>query len=403
MRRRKIGKRIVRIIRDHMMRDLRNKISKAPVLAAALLAALLLCSCGINTTPIEKITSEKENAATQESSGEIKEHQTAGEDDGDGLGDTFSGETKRPEDPVGEAEEKEEPPAQENKDIDLIFFMGQSNMSGAGGDASAAPHVSEDAGMEFRAVSDPTKLYPITEPFGINENCPTGLHEYPGAKKGSLVSAFVNEYHRRTGRKVIAVSISMGATDMTTWKTQGVIDDVKNRFDTTVTWLGNNGYTIGHLYALWLHGESDAIEGTNPEVYRTALDDIMRPLFIGGLQKVFIIMPGRTIDYKDIFLDIINMQKKICAESGYYAVATTILTRVSTEYMKDQYHYNQHVLNMVGIDAARAVAYYTEHKEEMIVYDYREEKNIIPDGVEPDSQKLEENIHLTDLDINEAY
>ena len=403
MRRRKIGKRIVRIIRDHMMRDLRNKISKAPVLAAALLAALLLCSCGINTTPIEKITSEKENAATQESSGEIKEHQTPGDDDGDGLGDTFSGETKRPEDPVGEAEEKEEPPAQENKDIDLIFFMGQSNMSGAGGDASAAPHVSEDAGMEFRAVSDPTKLYPITEPFGINENCPTGLHEYPGAKKGSLVSAFVNEYHRRTGRKVIAVSISMGATDMTTWKTQGVIDDVKNRFDTTVTWLGNNGYTIGHLYALWLHGESDAIEGTNPEVYRTALDDIMRPLFIGGLQKVFIIMPGRTIDYKDIFLDIINMQKKICAESGYYAVATTILTRVSTEYMKDQYHYNQHVLNMVGIDAARAVAYYTEHKEEMIVYDYREEKNIIPDGVEPDSQKLEENIHLTDLDINEAY
>ena len=71
--------------------------------------------------------------------------------------------------------------------------------------------------------------------------------------------------------------------------------------------------------------------------------------------------------------------------------------------MKDQYHYNQHVLNMVGIDAARAVAYYTEHKEEMIVYDYREEKNIIPDGVDPDSQKLEENIHLTDLDINEAY
>ena len=406
MRRRKINKRtvrIIRIIRDHMMRDLRNKISKAPVLAAALLAALLLCSCGINTTPIEKITSEKENAATQESSGEIKEQQTPGDDDGDGLGDTFSGETKRPEDPVGEAEEKEEPPAQENKDIDLIFFMGQSNMSGAGGDASAAPHVSEDAGMEFRAVSDPTKLYPITEPFGINENCPTGLHEYPGAKKGSLVSAFVNEYHRRTGRKVIAVSISMGATDMTTWKTQGVIDDVKNRFDTTVTWLRNNGYTIGHLYALWLHGESDAIEGTNPEVYRTALDDIMRPLFIGGLQKVFIIMPGRTIDYKDIFLDIINMQKKICAESGYYAVATTILTRVSTEYMKDQYHYNQHVLNMVGIDAARAVAYYTDHKEEMIVYDYREEKNIIPDGVEPDSQKLEENIHLTDLDINEAY
>lgn len=190
---------------------------------------------------------------------------------------------------------------------------------------------------------------------------------------------------------------------MNTWKTQGVIDDVSGRFNTTVKWLKDNGYTIGHLYALWLHGESDAILGTDPEVYRTALDDIMRPLFIGGLQKVFIIMPGRTIDYRDIFVKIIDMQKKICAESGYYAVATTILTKVSTEYMKDQYHYNQHVLNMVGIDAARAVAYYTEHKEEMIVYDYREGKDIIPDGVEPGSQELEERIDITDLDINAAY
>ena len=307
------------------MRDLRKTV--LGILVPAAVMALFLCSCGINKTPIEKKAGSNDETQTQEAPAENTAGDTVAEDEGsDGVGDTFSGETSRPDTAEEDDSGKEEPPAKDDKDIDLIFFMGQSNMSGAGGDASAAPHVSEDAGMEFRAVSDPTKLYPITEPFGINENCPTGLHEYPGAKKGSLVSAFVNEYHRRTGRKVIAVSISMGATDMTTWKSQGVIDDVKNRFDTSVAWLKDNGYTIGHLYALWLHGESDAIEGTNPEVYRTALDDIMRPLFIGGLQKVFMIMPGRTIDYRDIFADIINMQKKICAESGYYGVATTILT-----------------------------------------------------------------------------
>lgn len=373
------------------------------VAAIAMLALLLTgCSYKNTKTPEPESTTAPETEAVP--TAEPKEPD--GTDDGtDGLGDTFSGDVK-PADTENDLIITTEPEEEENtdeKDIDLIFFMGQSNMSGAGGDASAAPQVSEDAGMEFRAVSDPTKLYPITEPFGINENNPTGLHEYPGAKKGSLVSAFVNEYHRRTGRRVIAVSVSMGATDMNTWKTQGVIDDVSGRFNTTVKWLKDNGYTIGHLYALWLHGESDAILGTDPEVYRTALDDIMRPLFIGGLQKVFIIMPGRTIDYRDIFVKIIDMQKKICAESGYYAVATTILTKVSTEYMKDQYHYNQHVLNMVGIDAARAVAYYTEHKEEMIVYDYREGKDIIPDGVEPGSQELEERIDITDLDINAAY
>ncbi|MBO4266959.1 MAG: hypothetical protein J5910_07190 [Lachnospiraceae bacterium] len=365
--------------------------------------ALIGCTSGKTGTEVSEPETTVE-AGTSETGNSTDTKEETEEEPGDGPGDTFIGDVNTPDpDGLTITTEPEEEQQTELKDVDLIFFMGQSNMSGAGGDASSAPYVPEEAGMEFRAVSDPTKLYPITEPFGINENDPAGLHEYPGAKKGSLVSAFINEYHRRSGRRVIAVSVSMGATDMTTWKTEGVINDVKNRFDTTVAWLSSNGYTIGHNYALWLHGESDAIEGTDPEVYRTALDDIMRPLFIGGLQKVFMIMPGRTIDYKDIFNDIINMQKRICAESGYYGVATTILTKVSTEYMKDQYHYNQHVLNMVGIDAARAVAYYTEHKEEMIVYDYREQKDIIPDGVEPGSQDLEKNIDLTDLDINQAY
>nr|MCR5687192.1 sialate O-acetylesterase [Lachnospiraceae bacterium] len=301
---------------------------------------------------------------------------------------------------IGETETSE---VMDEKDVDLIFFMGQSNMSGAAGDAALAPHVSEDAGAEFRAVSDPTRLYPITEPFGINENNPTGLTEYPGAKKGSLVSAFVNEYYKETGRKVVAVSVSMGATDMEKWMTPGVIADVGQRYERSVAFLKNNGYNIGHIYAVWLHGESDAIKGTDPEVYRTDLDDIMRPLFIAGLQKVFIISPGRTIDYRDIFLDIINVQKKICIESGYYAMATTVLSKVSTEYMTDMYHYNQHVLNLVGTESAKAAAYYTIHGEEKIVYDYREGEDLVPDGVEPDSQEKEDHLHLSEININESY
>ncbi len=372
------------------------------VVTAALvaLAAVMLCGCDKNM-PEAQVSKESPETVQEEPAQNAGDTSgTTEEEEGtEGLGDTFSGQTNPPDTKESEPEEEKE----EIKDIDLIFFMGQSNMSGAGGDAASAPHVSEDAGAEFRAVSDPTRLYPITEPFGENENDPTGLFEYPGAKKGSLVSAFVNEYHERTGRKVIAVSISKGATDMSAWTAPGVTADIKRRFDTTVSFLKNNGYNIGHMYVLWLHGESDGIIGTDPEVYRTALDDIMRPLFIGGLQKVFIIMPGRTIDYRDIFLDIINAQKRICAESAYYAVATTVLTKVSPEYMKDQYHYNQHVLNMTGIESAKAVAYYTKHNEEMIVYDYRENDYIVPEGVESGSQDLEERIHFTDLDINEAY
>ncbi len=381
---------------------MRRHIKTMTKAAFVLAASLLLCACEpaaeADPKPEAQPTEQITKAVTENT--EPAADETSDEDYTEGYGGTFSGQTS-------EAETEEIEPTPESsgndKDVDLILFMGQSNMSGAAGDASLAPKVPEDAGMEFRAISDPTTLYPISEPFGVNENDPSGLHEYPGAKKGSLVSAFVNEYHKLTGRRVIAVSISMGATDTNLWNTKGAHDDVKNRYDRAVKYLTDNGYTIGHRYALWLHGESDGMEGTDPEVYRTALDDIMRPLFIGGLQKVFIITPGRTIDYRDIFLPIINMQKQICAESGYYAIATTILTGVSTEYMRDMFHYNQHVLNMVGQRAAQAVAYYMQNGVEMTVYDYRTGDYIVPEGSDPNADDKEEPIDLSTINIDEAY
>ena len=38
--------------------------------------------------------------------------------------------------------------------VDLIFFMGQSNMAGRG-DAALAPAVTPGMGFEYRAVTDP--------------------------------------------------------------------------------------------------------------------------------------------------------------------------------------------------------------------------------------------------------
>ena len=373
----------------------------ACLLLSVLLAVIMLGGCGSSPTTdvpeetqaAEEVTKAPEEPAT-EAENPVQEESAPAAEIEDYTGDD------RPDNSEDQQDDDE---SEEIKDVDLIFFMGQSNMSGAAGDASQAPYVPPEAGMEFRSVSDPTTLYPVTEPFGVNENNPTGLYEYPGAKKGSMVSAFVNEYHELTGRRVIAVSVSMGATDMSRWLLPSVMADVKGRFDRAKAYLTDNGYNIGHIYALWLHGESDAIEKTDPAVYRGDLDEIMRPLFIGGLQKVFIITPGRTIDYRDIFLPIIEEQKEICRESGYYALATTVLTGVSTEFMRDQYHYDQHVLNLVGLLSARSVAYFTEHGKEMAVYDYREGGYIIPEGVDEDSAYKEEPIELEDLNIDEEY
>ena len=44
--------------------------------------------------------------------------------------------------------------------VDLIFFMGQSNMAGRG-DAALAPAVTPGMGFEYRAVTDPAHLHPL--------------------------------------------------------------------------------------------------------------------------------------------------------------------------------------------------------------------------------------------------
>lgn len=45
------------------------------------------------------------------------------------------------------------------------------------GTASQAPTVPITAGYEFRTISDPTMLYQIVDPFGVNENNAAGINE----------------------------------------------------------------------------------------------------------------------------------------------------------------------------------------------------------------------------------
>lgn len=283
------------------------------------------------------------------------------------------------------------------KVVDLVFFMGQSNMSGAGGDASLAPVVPMNHGYEFKAVSDPSRLYPITEPFGQYESFVGGICDLPGVKKGSLVSSFANEYYYLTNVPIVAVSASQGATTSAMWQSIAYQTDIVTRAQNAITWLEANDYHIRRRYAVWLQGESDAANNVDPEVYTTNLDNIIRPLFMLGLHKVFIITPGRTISIKDYFAGIIEQQLKMCKESGYYALGTNVLSGISTKYMVDEWHYNQQVLNLLGIETARSAAYYTVEKKERIDYNYRDGETFIPDGFGYSGDEIAEPYDLSDL------
>ena len=375
------------------------------ILSLALLITMTISLCACNDErvvyPVEVVKPEKtleEDTETKDS--EVAEEETEEKADNESDVDVPSEEFVLLED-----DEEEEGPDESGTIvthdgkpvIDLIFFMGQSNMSGAGGDKELAPPVTEGHGYEFRAISDPTRLYNIEEPFGKNESFIGGICDIPGAKKGSIVSCFANEYYALTGVPIVGVSASQGATTTEIWQSAGFQIDMQQRYDITVNWLNDNGYYIRNRYVVWFQGESDAANHVQPEIYNTNMDNIIRPLFIKGLNKVFIITPGRTLSIKNYFDDIINQQLDMCRESGYYALGTNILSDVSAEYMVDEWHYNQLVLNIIGIETAKSVACYTLNRKERIDYDYENDRVYIPNGFDYTGEESAEPLDLSNL------
>lgn len=375
------------------------------ILSLALLITMTISLCACNDErvvyPVEVVKPEKtleEDTETKDS--EAAEEKTEEKADNESDVDVPSEEFVLLED-----DEEEEGPDESGTIvthdgkpvIDLIFFMGQSNMSGVGGDKELAPPVTEGHGYEFRAISDPTRLYNIEEPFGKNESFIGGICDIPGAKKGSIVSCFANEYYALTGVPIVGVSASQGATTTEIWQSAGFQIDMQQRYDITVNWLNDNGYYIRNRYVVWFQGESDAANHVQPEIYNTNMDNIIRPLFIKGLNKVFIITPGRTLSIKNYFDDIINQQLDMCRESGYYALGTNILSDVSAEYMVDEWHYNQLVLNIIGIETAKSVACYTLNRKERIDYDYENDRVYIPNGFDYTGEESVEPLDLSNL------
>lgn len=279
--------------------------------------------------------------------------------------------------------------------VDLFMFMGQSNMSGVGGNPDNAPKVPEGTAYEFKSISDPTRLYPIEEPFGKNESFIGGICDFPGSKRGSLVSSFALKYYEETGVPIVAVSASEGATTTERWLYDSYQADLLTRYLRTIEWLEGNGYKIRKRFAIWLQGESDAANHVTAEEYATNMDNIIRNLFINGLNKVFIITPGRTLTLKNYFDTIINCQIDICKKSGYYGLATTVLSGTSSEYMVDEWHYNQYVLDMVGEQAAISVAYYVNNQKEMCLYDYKNKTTYIPDLYEYTGEEVVEPMDIS--------
>lgn len=247
--------------------------------------------------------------------------------------------------------------------VDLIFFMGQSNMAGRG-DAALAPAVTPGMGFEYRAVTDPPQLHPLAEPFGVNENDPTGVNE-PGMKTGSMVSAFVNACTAKTGVAIVGVSCAKGGSSITEWLPgMPFFEDAVRRARKARKFLAENGYTIRHSAMVWCQGCTDGDLHTLKAVYKLDTDRVIHEFMTdAGLETCFLIQIGNQRDEPELYVPIQQAQEELAAAyDDIVMVSRSFKTFAAKGLMKDRFHYLQPAYNEVGEEAGKNVAAYWAEK-----------------------------------------
>ena len=243
--------------------------------------------------------------------------------------------------------------------VDLLFFMGQSNMAGRG-DAALAPVVAPGMGYEYRVVTDPDTLHPLEEPFGVNENDPAGVYE-PGMKTGAMVSSFVNACTAQTGVPVVGVSCAKGGSAIAKWLPgTPYYQDAVRRARKTRAFLQANGYTIRHSAMVWCQGCTDGDLHTPKDVYKADTERVLHSFMQdAGAQTCFLIQIGNQRDEPELYLPMQQAQEELAAEQGdIVLVSRQFKTFAAKGLMKDRFHYLQPAYNAVGTEAGRNAAAY---------------------------------------------
>ncbi len=246
--------------------------------------------------------------------------------------------------------------------VDVILFMGQSNMSGAGGDASLAPELIPGAGYEFRAVTDPDHLHALEEPFGKNENRGALDDTEILERNGSLATAFVNAYYEETETPVVAVSASVGSSSLSGWLNKGRKEEAADRLKEAKKCLWKERIRIRHVYMLWFQGETDASLQTTGNEYKTMMRELVSYMEKQGVEACFVIQIGADLAEPEKYQEIMQAQEEICGEYGDMILVSELPASLTGDDMKDEggIHFTQKALNLIGEDAGEQAGAYVK-------------------------------------------
>ena len=253
------------------------------------------------------------------------------------------------------------------KEADLILFMGQSNMSGAGGTAAEAPELIKGAGYECRTITQPEELVALTEPFGEKEHKKDYLDDRGLIDRGgSLVTAFVNAYYKETKERVVAVSASRGSAQISSFNNY-LVEDVIERLEQAKETMMENQVNIRHIYMVWFQGETDAYVETPKEQYIGGMQKLLNTLQPYGVEKCFVIqignvvMEGEKVDTSDMQ----GIQEALCETDENFVLISTLPKEISeSPYMEDGIHFTQKGLNAIGEDAGKNMGSYIKRLTE---------------------------------------
>ena len=239
---------------------------------------------------------------------------------------------------------------------DMILFLGQSNMQGQTERLTETATV--DGALEYRFLTD--ELVPLKNPVGENitvtyeKGVDADINDLPhwlsahvagAAVDGNtnLVPSFCRAYIEGTGRRVVAVHIAKGSTEVEYWAPgQAGYRAIVTKAAAALKKAGRKN--VGRLFCVWLQGESDAIAATTKETYKARLtalkNGLKREL---GTDRFCIIKVGAfTGDARDEV--IFAAQEEVCVQDPDFVM----LTRITAELLRHKEYLNPFVAGHYG-------------------------------------------------------
>lgn len=179
----------------------------------------------------------------------------------------------------------------------------------------------------------------------------------------NLVPEFCRAYTALAEKKVLAVHIAKGSTEIADWLpgSQGY-DIILKKASAAVKKVRESGESGNRIFFVWLQGESDAIFGKSKAYYKQKINDLYAVLKTDiGIEKFGIIRVGRfTNDERD--LEIISAQDEVCQENEDFLMLTqdAVWLNEQSEYMNPYVggHYSARGLEKLGSKAGTYLGAY---------------------------------------------